>query len=297
MPRFQKAEKQAASVIKVVQGKEIKSVGTARNYEQALTRVSQYLKDQRTGISLRQLTPEQAEHYLRLVASQYTQNTLDLHRKAIQCMMRHVTGQLEKKDTLECIQTEKPEKPLAEKSRAYTAQQVEVIASHQREANALATRLAYSAGLRAHELLTLRVAGEQPQTPHRQCSPQKFSGREGIRYTTKGKGGLIREVLIPTHLAKQLEARKLERPRTVTDRGIKYQQHYDIAGGRNWTSSFSYASKAALGWSRGAHGLRHAYAQTRLSEAQRIAPRIEAQKIVSQELGHFRPEITETYLR
>ena len=46
-----------------------------------------------------------------------------------------------------------------------------------------------------------------------------------------------------------------------------------------------------------AHGARHAYAQERMRELQRMLLRAGALETVSQELGHFRPEIAETYLR
>ena len=58
------------------------------------------------------------------------------------------------------------------------------------------------------------------------------------------------------------------------------------------------AAKRVLGWSEGAHGLRHSYAQERLRELQRQGLRWEyALETVSQEMGHFRPQITEVYLR
>ena len=61
---------------------------------------------------------------------------------------------------------------------------------------------------------------------------------------------------------------------------------------------FVFPAKAALGWSTGAHGLRHAYAQERVTELQTLEHSQKvANETVSQELGHFRPEITTTYLR
>lgn len=75
-------------------------------------------------------------------------------------------------------------------------------------------------------------------------------------------------------------------------------QHYEIAGGKNWSNSFSAASKRELGWSHGAHGLRHSYAQNRMDELQQQGFLYqEALEIVSQEMGHFRASITEVYLR
>ena len=116
-------------------------------------------------------------------------------------------------------------------------------------------------------------------------------------YTVEGKGGLIREVQIPTALAERLEARRIETPSQITDRGIHYTPHYDIAGGHKFSDAFSKASIRGLGYSNGAHGLRHTYAQDRYEQLANHFYREDVMRIISQELGHFRPEITEVYLR
>ena len=184
------------------------------------------------------------------------------------------------------------------KSRAYTPEQVKAIAQSQTEKHRLATQIAYAAGLRAHELLTLQPIKNRAASEHRQWSSQRFVGKKGEIYTVIGKGGLIREVLIPSELANILETKRLENPILIKDRTINYIQYYAIGGGKNWSNSFSAASKRLLGWSHGAHGLRHSYAQQRMNELQQLGflyP--DALAIVSQTLGHFRPEITEVYLR
>ena len=116
----------------------------------------------------------------------------------------------------------------------------------------------------------------------------------------KGKGGLIRNVLIPNALATQLEQRRLAQPITVRDREINYLQRYDIGGGHKWSCSFSFskASSRTLFFSDGGHGLRHSYAQERMTELKSLGlSRATALETVSQELGHFRADITEVYLR
>ena len=96
----------------------------------------------------------------------------------------------------------------------------------------------------------------------------------------------------------RLEKQSLAQPRTVRDRGLDYRQYYDIGGGNAWSKSFSDASDRALGWSNGAHGLRHSYAQERMLELQDQGKNYyEARDIVSQELGHFRGDVVEIYLR
>ena len=113
-----------------------------------------------------------------------------------------------------------------------------------------------------------------------------------------GKGGLCREVILPQNLADKLETTRLDSAHTVYDRGIRYQQHYAIGGGKRWSDSFSKAADRALGWSTGAHGVRHTYAQERVIELQQQHYRFEdAKEVVSQEMGHFRADIIDTYLR
>lgn len=294
MGKFAKAETQAASVINALQRSgAIQSLRTADNYRQALTQVCRFVKSERLG-SLRDLTPEQAISYLEMRGEEVGQKTLDQERHAIQAMMQHLTHKLDVKAHLPSVKSDYQQ---ILTSRSYTTQQVAMVAEAQRDMNSLSTQIAHAAGLRGHELLTLRRIEERDPSS-RPALAEKFQGREGERYTVKGKGGLVREVCIPKHLAQQLEARRLESPIKVTDRTVHYAQHYDINGGKKWSSSFTQASNRALGWSTGAHGLRHSYAQERMHELQSAGMnRNLALEVVSQEMGHFRPEITETYLR
>ena len=285
-------EKQAAHVMKQVQGTIVKSVGTVRNYEQALRNVATHLAYSQQN--LKDLTPDSAKIYLEHRAEQVGQKTLDMERQAIQLMLQHVTHKLEPTQRLDVIKSE-----IAQilSSRAYTSEQVQAIAAAQAPQNALATEIAYSAGLRAHELLTLQRADLRP-ADDRPALESKFSHRNGVLYTVTGKGGLTREVLIPSHLAERLEDRRLSVPQQVTDRGIHYQKHYEIGGGRAFSQSFSRASNNVLGYSHGAHGLRHSYAQERMDELRSNGITREiALETVSQEMGHFRADITEVYLR
>lgn len=306
--RFSKPPQQAAAVMKNLQGSILRSVGTVRNYEAALTRVAQHMREERLG-ALVDLDPVAALDYLRRRATAVGQKQLDMERQAIQSMLRHVTARLGEGETLAVIKStaeQSPGKPghpslgrrLSEESRLYTREQIALIAARQTGHNSLATEIAAAAGLRAHELLTLQRTHRQ-LADTRPAHERKFSGlrESSVGYTVRGKGGLVREVRLPLPLAKRLEARRLSEPRRVTDRGVHYRQHYELGGGQPWSKSFSAASKTALGWSRGAHGLRHAYAQQRLAALQRDLPREAALVVVSQEMGHFRPDITLIYLR
>ena len=272
----------------------IHSVGTARVYESALTGAARWLQDQGERSGLQHMTTEQAQAYLSARALEVGQKTLDLDRQALR-VLPNVD-----REALERVHSRAERPPgLAEQSRTYTPAQRELVHQELSERARLAAEVVHAAGLRAHELLTLRPAAEQPASDHRQWSAERFTGRENhARYTVDGKGGLVREVAIPAALAARLEAQRLDTPRDVTDRGVHYQAHYAIPAGQTLSSAWSAASNQALGWSAGLHGLRHSYAQERMGELQGQGQSYpDALATVSQEMGHFRADITEVYLR
>ena len=301
--RFCSAEKQATLAMKqIVEAKLTQSVGTNRNFKEALKLFCQNIKENKQG-DLQHATKEMAHAYLEKRAEEVSQKTLDMDRQAIQCYFV-AKGEMKEGERLDVV---KSEKETVLERRAYTPEQVALVAGAQSERNAFSTELAYAAGLRAHELLTIRTKEENPADirrvdPNDPKSPvkdldTKWKGRDGVLYTVTGKGGLTRDVLIPKGLAERLESHRLDELKHVTDRGVFYQQRYDIAGGNKWSSSFTNAAKRTLGWSTGAHGLRHSYAQERLKELEAFCPRDKALETVSQEMGHFRPDVTTVYLR
>jgi integrase len=263
----------------------VRSIRTAKNYEQSLSGLTGWLKANRLG-SLRDLDHDKALRYLDERAELVRQPTLDQDRQAIQALLG------------EQLPRVKSDLEQALSGRAYTGDQLAAIAAAQSDRHALATELAAACGLRAHELLTIRSADELAPSSHRTWRPDMHHGREGRLYVVTGKGGLRRSVLVPGELADRLEARRLEQGRIVIDRGIRYESRYDIGGGQAWSSSFGSASQRVLGWGTGAHGCRHSYAQARMDELQGAGYRYEAAlAVVSQEMGHFRPSITMVYLR
>jgi site-specific recombinase XerD len=184
MAKFAKSEKQSADVMKQLQGNIIRSVRTVANYEQALKNVCDWVKAERISKEgLEGINRSQAIQYLEQRAEQVGQKTLDMERQAIQAMQRHVTGALNPKETLPTIQSEKPQ-ILA--SRAYSKEQIEIIACSQNDKNALATQIAHASGLRAHELLTLQKI-EHQAPDQRPAMDTKFTGRVGQGYSVIGK--------------------------------------------------------------------------------------------------------------
>ena len=226
------------------------SVGTVRNVRQCLTQVARHIAGD--GLELLDLTPAKANAYLRSRAADLGQKALDGHRQALQKLLIHVRGSLPDDGKLTIVRSLKP---FRKRGRAYAPHQVPMVAARQTAPNALATLIAHAAGLRAHELLTLARPAERPPDV-RPARPEKFDGRPGTDYTVVGKGGLVRLVRIPDDLAERLEERRLDQPARLTDRGIRYLSRYDVGGGEAWSRSFSRASHSALGWSRGAHGVR-----------------------------------------
>ena len=267
------------------------STGTVRGVRQYLTQIARHIAPD--GLELLDLTPDMADAYLRSRAADLGQKALDGHRLALQKYLIHVRGLLPLGGRLGIVPSLKPTR---REGRAYARHQVPMVAARQNARNALATLIAHAAGLRAHELLTLARPDERPPDV-RPARPEKFDGRPGADYTVVGKGGLARLVRVPDDLAAHLEERRRDDAVRVTDREIRYVSRYDVGGGEAWSRSFSRASDSALGWSRGAHGLRHSYAQERMAELQRGLRYDDALEVVSQEMGHFRPGITRDYLR
>jgi integrase len=268
----------------------VHSLGTARTYADSLKCLATFIAERRldpVGKGLASLTRETAQIYLEYRSQEVGQKQLDKDRQAMQIVLG------------EKLTVTKSELDQALKSRAYTQQQIQLIADAQTQKHALPTLIAADAGLRAHELLTLLPLDERAPSAHRTWTDERFEGRGEIkRYTVVGKGGLVREVAITGDLAGQLEALKLAESRIVTDRKIYYEQHYEIGGGKQWSDSFGKAAQRELAWSTGAHGVRHTYAQVRMKVLQFLGRNYEtALAVVSQEMGHFRPEITEVYLR
>ena len=167
-------------------------------------------------------------HWLEERSAEVGQKTLDRDRQATQFPL-HQTSGAEISDFPESNSLNKGGRGFANQLRAYTREQVDLICSRLSDRSALSVSLAYASRLRAHELLTLtpRDPASTQRTPRMIVGPV----REGNVYTVKGKGGLVREVLIPFQLVWELESRRLTQPKAVTDRGIRYTSQFDISAG------------------------------------------------------------------
>ena len=176
----------------------IHSVGTKRNYEGALTRFCRWIQQHKLR-DLESISIENTMRYLEERSTQVGQKTLDLDRQAIQYLLRQTTGVEMRLERIKSTFT--GGRQLAAESRAYTFDQVEAVCSRLSPRAALAARIAFAAGLRAHELISIRPANELQASTHRDWSPNRFAGREGELFVVAGKGGLRREVMLSHALA------------------------------------------------------------------------------------------------
>lgn len=295
MTSFRSPAKQARFIVNNLRAEKIiPSIRSANNYTERLRIIAQNCRE--WGLpNLRELSVLQCKNYLEQRGQEVSQSTLDSERLALQYTMQ-LTGQLSKEQDEKLVRV-KSELDEAKRSRFYTQEQKDLVKNCQTEKHRLITEIASATGMRAHEILTMLPRNER-EPDKRPTNVEKFLGRKGNLFTTQGKGSLIREVMIPTELALALQRYRLGEPVRVVDRGVVYWSHYDLPGGHKWSDSFSKASNRTLGWSRGAHGLRHTYAQERMRELQSHGVTYNlALETVSQEMGHFRADITLVYLR
>jgi len=240
------------------------------------------------------ITPEQCERFL-------LEKSVDISDKKIAGYAVALEHHLKITGGYDAPKLARPssEIPANISSRAYLPAAVHLIESRQSARAALSTRVIDESGCRAHELHTFRRIDEREISDRRAWRDDRFSGREGwARYSVEGKGGLVREVRLTPETTARLEQCRLSEPAQVIDRNIAYERVYDLMGGKSYSNSFSKLSGELLGHSHGAHGLRHTYAQERMRELTTAGKSYDhAKKIVSQELGHFRPSITDIYLR
>lgn len=264
----------------------IASVGTRRIADQCL---KNYLEWRYVnGLSVQQQDNRiQLVTYLQERAEGVSQATLNQIRNMLQLVLRINLPMV--RSELETVRGR----------RSYSAHEISLVMEHQNEKNQISTAIASAAGLRAHELATICRISELSPSDHREWDHRLFRGMTDVNiYVVAGKGGLRRKAAIPTQLAAILEHRRFETPQRAIDRGVIYWRRYDIGIGQAFSQSFTSASKRALNFSRGAHGLRHSYTKARTATLRALGLTFsEAQIVVSQELGHFRPSITLAYYR
>ena len=271
------------------------SIRTRAEYLACLTAQAVYAK-KKWRCTLDRITPDQAHEYLRARAQVVGDKRLSQERCALALMpqIRAVERELQR-----IRPAQDGPGQLAIISRGLERWEIDRIREHQNARNAFATEVAAAAGLRASELHTIQREDEREPSQRREWDPERFEGfLEPVFYTVQGKGGLVRLVAVERELAERIEEHRHPEPVRVSDRGVPRMTRYDLAGGNTWSKSFQRASVTALGQSLGAHSLRHTYAQDQMSvHMDHGHDHDKALALTSQQLGHFRPEITLKYLR
>ena len=273
----------------------IHSISTAKSYQESLTLAARWLQETGQMTALRHITTDQAQAYLVYRSEcDLGQKTLDRDYRVLKMIPSVESDKLIRMNT-ESLSDGR----LAKQSRAYTQEQRNLVYRGLTDRETLCAEIIHAAGLRAVEMLTIKPLSEQTPSQHRIWTEHRFMGMKNIvRYSVIGKGGLIREVALPAYLAEKLDAHRRDQPVQRKDRGTNYQSYYALPGGHELSKHWGKASKREMGWSNGIHGLRHNYAQARMDSLQGSGFLYDAAlAIVSQEMGHFRPDITEVYLR
>jgi integrase len=265
----------------------VTSVMTADAHASALTQFAKHLIAER-GKHLKNASSSDAKEYLEKIALSKKQSTVSLSRQAINLHLLPLQPATHVVSALSTVPV----------NRAYSSPQIKLLCDAASQSLALSIGLAYSAGLRAMELVSIGPSNERFSS-NRNWDEKRFWGRKHyIAFIVHGKGGLHREVRAEPELAERLMALRRLSPISVSNRHARLVSHFDLIGGHDFSIQFTRLSNDALGFSHGAHGLRHSYAQLRLHELLCLGLSIdEAIKVVSQEMGHFAIKNTMAYLR
>jgi len=273
----------------------IRSVATANQYEGIFKRFSEWRAEQGIKTKLSEATVPQAEKFLRDLKPVIMQKNLSNHRNALQMHLRNVRAESHAKNPINLHRHQSTKGEPSTTPRALNREQVKRIIA---TAPQLETKVAI---VRTHELITLATFEERPVTYRSEkWHPERFSGgRENWhRYSVIGKGNLPREVRVSPETHKQLETLRFGTPQPRTDRKIDYTQRYDLTSGQNLSERFKELAIKANGFNTGAHGLRHSFAQNRRVELMADGrTEKEADKILTQEVGHWSTSNLKYYLR
>lgn len=272
--------------LKTLNAHVIASQGTQRNYLACLSLYKSWCKTNEVPKG-EQSSLKYLQIYLEEKAELYQQKTLCQQRMALNFGYHKKLKFV--KSELETIVA----------ARDYKFSEILEIIKNISARNAIAILLCYYSGLRAHELCTIQQFEDDRRSDTRKWTEFLFVEEDQfIVYIVTGKGGLRRHVAIPVELSEIIESRRFTVPRKVIDRGIFYWMNYDLGFGKALSQCFTRASLKNLGWSTGLHGTRHSYAKNRIKKLIDCGFKLDQAKlIVSQELGHFRPEIVNCYLR
>lgn len=180
-------------------------------------------------------------------------------------------------------------------NRAYTHDQVKTLITEAKAQGkpelAVSIAAAYQGGLRSCELHTMMPPGIGEASTHRTWDDRIYTGGRDawIPAIVNGKGGLKREIRYTKEMVPHLQNALRDTPQVIIDRqrNTRHFSYYKLLAGQKFSQQFGDLSRQVFGWSNGAHGLRHSFAQRRFVELKNHYPPEIAKDILAQELGHF----------
>jgi integrase len=262
----------------------IRSRGTARAYENCVANFLSF-RAQGGAPSGGPYLRAEFDEFLHLNSLAWQQKTVDQHWQALTKVFSVVLPRY------------RAAVPSYVKGRAYTHEEFEKILTAASSLHRLSIALLYYCGLRVEEILQISDLQTDAPSPDRPWRKDLFSEMHDVVIcTVTGKGGLRRAIAVPTHLYNELVKHRMHQSGTVRNRRSDFSTHFDLVGGQALSQAFTRASRAALGFSLGAHGLRYSYIQQKLADLRAMGlPEIECLAICSQHAGHFREDITLHY--
>jgi integrase len=263
----------------------VRSLQTAINYQNC---VANFLAFRAAGMAPADgpFLRAEMDEFLFLNSLSWRQKTLDQHRHALNKVF--------------CVELPRYSAGVATEmsGKAYSDDEVELILPMLSERHALSVQLLHRTGMRVSEPLRLNDDLTcLPPSPERPWRADLFTGlTDFVTCSCTGKGGLTRLVAIPAPLYVEIRKRRFIHRTTVWDRKKPFTPIFDLAAGQALSTAFTRASIKALGWSFGIHGLRHRYVQYRRAQLEALGFCFrDALEICSQEVGHFRTEVTLHY--
>jgi len=276
----------------------LRSDRTVLRYQGDLGRAAEEIQKKHGITKLKDITETQAQDYLNdRLKEKIRVRTVQGYAKALALLpqVKHLT--------VPSRATDKKDKP--KNTRAYTQEQIKEIQKNIFSPTAkLAIQVIVESGCRAKDLASLCLASDRPVTNARlnKLHEDRFIGKENwVKVTFIGKGGHEYTSTISPGTAKQLAQHRLPIPRDFKERkqyNVVTKQYYDLPAGLRLSKLWTDASKKTFCASRGLHGLRHTFAQTRLREMLMAGMTWDkALECVSQQMGHYRASEVKTYCR
>lgn len=268
------------------------SIRTRRRYEDGTKHVAKFLATVYNKQNLNNISNKALEAYVEQAQEAgYSTSYITTNMSALRFFIDQIKDSRYIKSNIELGVESRTQSERIGPNRAWTGEQVRTMYKlakengYERVADII--RLSYAQGFRLHEVTRL----------------DRATLLEALRkdeITIKGKGGLIRRVPIRNDKAREhIQDLAKKTPTNSYKVFVKPNEktHEVMKVVQNFVQNYRSNVVKPSGHHITVHGLRHTYAQERYQELLNEGKlEHEAKLTVSRELGHFRPDITDTYL-